>query len=60
MKKHKTLMYLAKIDSTMSQATINHLLQLISSKNREKCQRFRYRADVLRTLYGELMIRCDI
>jgi len=30
---------------------------MISTENREKCQRFRFKEDALRTLYGELMVR---
>jgi len=33
------------------------LLKRISKENREKCLRFKFKEDALRTLYGELMVR---
>jgi len=54
---YKNTIYLSKIDHTLSQDTFNHLLQVISKENREKCLRFRLKKDALRTLYGELILR---
>jgi len=51
------LIYLSKIDKTLRQDKINALLQVISRENREKCQRFKFKEDTLRTLYGELIVR---
>ena len=53
----KNLIYIAKINPALPQDKINVLLQRISKENREKCQRFRFKEDALRTLYGELMVR---
>ena len=36
---------------------MNALLHFISKENREKCYRFRFREDALRTLYGESIVR---
>lgn len=52
-----TQIYLAKIDVALDQKKIDALIQLISEENQEKCRRFKKKADVLRTLYGELMVR---
>lgn len=49
--------YLAKIDPSLNQEVMNDLLKTISKENREKCQRFKFKEDALRTLYGELMVR---
>lgn len=49
--------YLAKINPSLSQQKFNTLLQLISEENREKCLRFKFKEDALRTMYGELMVR---
>jgi len=56
-KKIKNLIYLSKINPSLSQDKFNDLLQLISKENREKCHRFKFKEDALRTLYGELMVR---
>lgn len=56
-KKIRNFIYLSKIDTAVSQNELNALLQMISKENREKCQRFRFKADALRTLYGELIVR---
>ena len=53
----KNCIYLAKIDPSLSQERLDDLLQLISKENREKCYRFKFKEDALRTLYGELMVR---
>ncbi|MCL2425611.1 MAG: 4'-phosphopantetheinyl transferase superfamily protein [Oscillospiraceae bacterium] len=53
----KNHIYVAKIDSSLSDDIFNGLLQVISDENREKCQRFMFKKDALRTLYGELMFR---
>jgi len=49
--------YLAKINIALSQKNLNTLLQLISEENQDKCSRFKFKEDVLRTLYGELTVR---
>lgn len=49
--------YLSKINLSLSQQKFNTLLQVISEENREKCLRFKFKEDALRTLYGELMVR---
>jgi 4'-phosphopantetheinyl transferase len=49
--------YLSKINPALPQQKLNALLQIISRENREKCQRFKFKEDALRTLYGELMVR---
>lgn len=49
--------YLAKINPSLPQQELNALLQLISEENREKCLRFKFKEDALRTMYGELMVR---
>ncbi|MCL2367029.1 MAG: 4'-phosphopantetheinyl transferase superfamily protein [Oscillospiraceae bacterium] len=53
----KNRIYLSQIDPALSRDTYNKLLQMISKENREKCRRFRFKEDSLRTLYGELMLR---
>jgi len=53
----KNRIYLSKIDMSLSQDAYEGLLGLISEENREKCRRFKFKEDALRTLYGELMIR---
>jgi len=53
----KNRIYLSKIDLSLSQDTYNDLLQIISKENREKCHRFKFKEDALRTLYGELILR---
>ena len=53
----KNLIYLSKINPELPQDKFNALLQNISKENRERCQRFRFKEDALRTLYGELMVR---
>ena len=49
--------YLSKINQSLSQEAMDNLLKTISRENREKCQRFKFKEDALRTLYGELMVR---
>ena len=49
--------YLSKINPSLSQEKMNALLETISKENREKCQRFKFKVDALRTLYGELLLR---
>ena len=49
--------YISKIDRSLSRDVYNGLLQLISKENQEKCRRFRFMEDSLRTLYGELIVR---
>ncbi|TQR39691.1 4'-phosphopantetheinyl transferase superfamily protein [Lysinibacillus sphaericus] len=56
-KKIKNFIYLSKINPALSQQIFNDLLQIISKENREKCQRFKFKEDALRTLYGELIVR---
>ena len=51
------LIYLSKINPTLDQETINTLLPKISKENQKRCQRFRFKEDTLRTLYGELIVR---
>ncbi|MCL2354188.1 MAG: 4'-phosphopantetheinyl transferase superfamily protein [Defluviitaleaceae bacterium] len=53
----KNRIYLSKIDMSLSQDVYEGLLGLISEENREKCRRFKFKEDALRTLYGELMLR---
>jgi len=52
-----TQIYLSKINPTLDQQKVTDLLQLISKENREKCHRFKFKEDALRTLYGELIVR---
>lgn len=49
--------YLSKINRGLSRERLDTLLQTISKQNREKCYRFKFKEDMLRTLYGELMVR---
>ena len=56
-KKIKNLIYLAKINPSLSQDKFNDLLKIISKENRKKCHRFKFKEDALRTLYGELIVR---
>ena len=49
--------YLSKINKAISQERLDVLLRIISEENMKKCQRFKFREDVLRTLYGELLVR---
>ncbi|MCL2372784.1 MAG: 4'-phosphopantetheinyl transferase superfamily protein [Defluviitaleaceae bacterium] len=53
----KNFIYLAKIDLQLGQDAYDGLLQIISEENRQRCKRFMFREDALRTLYGELMLR---
>jgi len=53
----KNFICLSEINPVLSQDRIDVLLQSISKENREKCQRFIFKEDTLRTLYGELMVR---
>jgi len=53
----KVNIYLSKIDLSLDQEEITRLLQFISNENRNKCKKFSFKVDVLRTLYGELIIR---
>jgi len=54
---YKNCIYLSKIDLSLSGDIYDALLQTISKENREKCRRFKFRKDALRTLYGELIVR---
>ena len=54
---YKNLIYLSKINHSLSQSVYERLLQSISPENRRRCNRFRLREDSLRTLYGELILR---
>jgi len=49
--------FLSKIDVSLSNDTYNDLLKIISEENRERCRRFKFKEDSLRTLYGELILR---
>jgi len=49
--------YLSKINTALNQEIVDDVLQIISKENREKCLRFKFKEDSLRTLYGELMVR---
>ena len=49
--------YLAKINKELSEESFNALLQIISKENQDKCHRFKFKEDALRTLYGELIVR---
>lgn len=53
----KNHIYLSKIDLSLNQDTYGSLLQIISKENRERCGRFKFKKDALRTLYGELILR---
>jgi 4'-phosphopantetheinyl transferase len=53
----RNFIYLSKIVPLICQGTYDDLLQVISKENREKCRRFKFREDALRTLYGELILR---
>ena len=53
----KNRIYLSKIDLSLNQDTYSSLLQIISKENRERCSRFKFKKDALRTLYGELILR---
>jgi 4'-phosphopantetheinyl transferase len=55
--KSKNSIYLSKIDLSLSQEKYESLMQNISKENQERCLRFRQKADALRTLYGELILR---
>jgi 4'-phosphopantetheinyl transferase len=54
---NNNLIYISKIDPSLDDDIYNNLLQKISAKNQEKCLRFKFREDALRTLYGELLLR---
>jgi len=54
---YKNRIYLSKIDLSLNHDTYNSLLQAISKENRERCRRFKFMEDALRTLYGELILR---
>ena len=54
---YNNFIYLAKIDLSLPEEVYQRLLPMISQKNQERCRRFRLKADALRTLYGELMVR---
>jgi len=56
-KEIRNFIYLSKINPSLSQDKFNDLLQIISKENREKCHRFKFKEDALRTLYGELIVR---
>ena len=53
----KNRIYMSKINPALNRAVYNDLMQTISKENREKCRRFRFIEDSLRTLYGELILR---
>ena len=57
MSESKNFIYLAKINPLLSQDKFDRLLQIISKEGREKCLRFKFKEDALRTLYGELLVR---
>lgn len=54
---YKNLVYLSKINHSLSQDAYERLLCFVSPEVRNRCRRFRLREDSLRTLYGELMLR---
>jgi len=53
----KNFIYVSKVDFSLPQDFYNRLLQIISIENRERCGRFMFIEDSLRTLYGELVLR---
>ncbi|MCL2865887.1 MAG: 4'-phosphopantetheinyl transferase superfamily protein [Lachnospiraceae bacterium] len=56
-RKIKNCIYVSKIEPSLNQKRYHELLQMISKENRDKCSRFKFKEDALRTLYGELMVR---
>lgn len=49
--------YLTSIRQVIKQEHVEHLKAGISKKNQNRCKKFRFYEDTLRTLYGEAMVR---
>ena len=52
-----TAIYIFEINKSLDSNQFNDLLKVISIEKREKCRKFMFKEDALRTMYGELIIR---
>lgn len=57
LKKCMTEIYCLKISDSLTNEQINRLRKVITVENNNRLDKFRFRADMLRTLFGELLTR---
>lgn len=55
-----TEVYCLKIDKDITDEQINCLKKIITEENSKRIEKLRFKTDVLRTLYGELLVRYTV
>ncbi len=58
--KELTEVYYLRINQDIEEEKINSLKKVITKENSKRIEKLRFKIDVLRTIYGELLVRCVV